>query len=48
MFYAMSDEIHKLYVPGRVGQVKDLFIDSDGSVVGNGVYGFLKRIIIQN
>ena len=32
--YAMSDEIHQLFVPGRAGQVRDILIDSSGSFVG--------------
>lgn len=33
-FYAISDEIHQLYVPGRSGQVSDVLIDSSGALVG--------------
>lgn len=32
--YAISDEIHQLFVPGRAGQVRDVLIDSSGSLVG--------------
>lgn len=32
--YAISDEIHQLFVPGRAGQVRDVMIDSCGSFVG--------------
>ena len=32
--YAISDEIHQLYVPGRSGQVSDVLIDSSGGLVG--------------
>lgn len=38
VFYAISDEIHQLFVPGRGGQVKDVIIDSAGAGVGVGVY----------
>lgn len=34
VLYAVSDEIHQLYVPGRGGQVKDVIIDSAGALVG--------------
>ncbi len=30
--YAISDEIHQIYVPGRAGQLKDVLIDFSGSV----------------
>lgn len=32
--YAISDEVHQLFVPGRAGQVRDVIIDSSGSLVG--------------
>lgn len=34
VLYAISDEFHQLYVPGRGGQLKDVLIDSAGSLVG--------------
>ncbi|MCK9267718.1 MAG: VanZ family protein [Alkaliphilus sp.] len=33
-FYAISDEVHQLFVPGRGAQVRDVFIDIAGTVVG--------------
>lgn len=33
-FYACTDEIHQLFVDGRNGNVKDVFIDFLGSVAG--------------
>lgn len=32
--YAASDELHQLSSPGRAGQLRDVLIDSSGSVVG--------------
>ena len=32
--YAISDEIHQLFVPGRSCQVLDIIIDSSGSLLG--------------
>ena len=32
--YAVSDEIHQIFVAGRSGQIGDVIIDSFGSVVG--------------
>ena len=32
--YASSDEFHQLFVPGRSGQVTDIFIDMIGVVLG--------------
>ena len=34
VLYAISDEFHQLFVPGRGGQVRDVIIDSAGSIVG--------------
>ena len=39
--YAASDEFHQLFVPGRAGMVKDVFIDSCGVVLGCLVFGFV-------
>ena len=33
ILYAISDEIHQLFVPGRGGQIKDVFIDSIGIII---------------
>lgn len=44
ILYAISDEVHQLFVPGRGGQIKDVIIDSAGAVVGIlGYNGFTKR-----
>lgn len=32
--YASSDELHQLFVPGRGCQLKDVIIDSTGSLIG--------------
>lgn len=34
VIYAISDEIHQLFVPGRAGQIRDVLIDSAGSLLG--------------
>ncbi|QOY37182.1 VanZ family protein [Anaerobacillus isosaccharinicus] len=34
ILYAISDEIHQLFVPGRSGEVRDVLIDSIGSACG--------------
>ena len=45
ILYAMSDEFHQLFVPGRGAQVKDVLLDSAGAVVGIGVYLVVKFIV---
>lgn len=39
--FAVSDEVHQLFVPGRGGQIKDVLIDSAGALVGIWIYGSL-------
>ena len=34
ILYAISDEAHQLFIPGRSGQVTDVLIDSTGGLVG--------------
>ncbi|MFV0440385.1 MAG: VanZ family protein [Lachnospirales bacterium] len=41
VLYAISDEIHQMFVPGRGPQVKDVFIDSAGSLTGIAIYCFI-------
>ncbi|WP_339147928.1 MULTISPECIES: VanZ family protein [unclassified Sutcliffiella] len=36
--YAISDEVHQLYVPGRSGQFSDVILDSAGALTGIGLY----------
>lgn len=35
--YAISDEAHQLFIPGRSGEVRDVLIDSTGAAVGIGI-----------
>ncbi len=37
LLYAISDEIHQIFVPGRAGQIKDVLIDFSGSVSALGI-----------
>lgn len=41
VLYAISDEFHQLFVPGRGAQGKDVIIDSAGALLGIGMYIFL-------
>ncbi|MCK5762965.1 MAG: VanZ family protein [Clostridiales bacterium] len=45
VLYAMSDEFHQLFVLGRSGEIKDVVIDSIGSITGIWIYSKLIRII---
>lgn len=43
MLYALSDEIHQIYVPGRAFQVSDLLLDLTGILLGLGIYYWIYR-----
>ena len=42
--YAISDEFHQLFIPGRAGSIKDVLIDSGGAIVGILVYSGIFRV----
>ena len=42
VLYAISDEIHQIFVPGRSGQFSDVLLDSAGAVIGAFVVGNLR------
>ncbi len=41
ILYAISDEVHQLFVPGRGAQVRDVLIDSAGASVGISIYSLI-------
>ena len=43
--YACSDEVHQLFVNDRSGRVLDVFIDTCGVCLGNGIGLFLQKYI---
>ena len=47
VIYAISDEIHQLFVPGRSGQVRDVLIDSAGSLLGIIIVMAFVKILIK-
>ena len=47
-FYAVTDEIHQLFVDGRTGRVIDVFIDFCGSVAGVGVVKGIEKFKTRN
>ncbi len=34
VFYAITDEIHQIFVPGRAFQISDILVDSTGALIG--------------
>lgn len=45
MFYAITDEIHQLFVEGRSGEIRDVIIDSTGVVLGIIILSFIIYIV---
>ncbi len=45
VIYAITDEIHQLFVPGRAGRISDVIIDSTGGLIGLGVFVLLLMLI---
>ena len=41
--YAVTDEIHQLFVPGRSGELRDVMIDSIAALVGIGLCMWMMR-----
>ncbi|MTK11783.1 MAG: teicoplanin resistance protein VanZ [Clostridiaceae bacterium] len=49
LFYAVTDEFHQMFVPGRSSLVSDVLIDFLGSIIGIGLfYLFYYKIISRN
>jgi len=44
LFYAASDEIHQLFVPGRGAKATDVLIDGIGALIGIGLYKFIFKL----
>ncbi len=45
VIYAISDEVHQHFVPGRGPQVRDVIIDSAGSTVGIAINFMVVKIL---
>jgi VanZ family protein len=46
VLYAVSDEVHQTFVPGRGGMVSDVVLDSVGAFIGIWVYLLFKRFFL--
>lgn len=42
--YAISDEFHQLFVPGRGPRLKDVFIDGSGAALGILLYVLIRKV----
>lgn len=48
IIYATSDEIHQIFVPSRAYQIRDILIDSIGSITGVYLYKLINTKILKN
>ena len=46
--YAISDEIHQYFVPGRAGRAFDVLIDTSGAFVGYIILVYFQKIFVRN
>lgn len=47
VLYAVSDEIHQVFVPGRAGQVQDVLIDASGALLGILLFALINTYLRQ-
>lgn len=48
ILYAITDEIHQLYVPGRAGKATDVLIDSIGACIGLICICFVLKLLLKS
>ena len=48
VLYAISDEIHQLFVPGRTGCILDVGIDTLGIITGIIIFMIFIKILKKN
>jgi VanZ family protein len=46
--YAVTDEIHQLFIPGRSGQFTDVLIDTAGAAAGIGIFLLVLYLFRKN
>jgi VanZ family protein len=46
-FYACTDEVHQIFIPGRAGRISDVLIDTTGALFGIAVYFIIVKILEQ-
>lgn len=45
LLYAITDEVHQIFVPGRAAMIMDILIDIFGSLCGSGLFVILRHFI---
>ena len=48
VIYAISDELHQMFVPGRGAQITDVLIDSAGALLGIVIYALIKLLAVRH
>jgi len=48
VLYALSDEVHQLFVSGRAFEIIDLVLDFTGSLVGIGLFKLVERLFYND
>lgn len=43
--YAVTDEIHQLFVPGRAGRLSDVCIDTAGAAIGVCLFAIVMKLV---
>lgn len=44
LLYSITDEFHQLFIDGRSGEIRDILIDTIGSLIGIITYKVIKKI----
>lgn len=47
IMYAVTDEVHQLFIPGRSGEVRDVLIDSMGALTGILMYSSIIHFFVK-
>lgn len=47
VFYAVSDEVHQMFVPGRTAQIVDILADSSGGITGMLIYTGFHHLFVR-
>lgn len=47
IIYAITDEFHQLFIPGRSGQITDVFIDGCGAFIGCFIFIIISNLITR-
>ncbi len=48
VLFAMIDELHQAFVPGRTSSIRDVLLDSVGALFGAFFAGWIVRHVIKN